>query len=75
MGITGFTLATLYRWIRSDVGLAHTMHPFLHGHFLGSGTGDMVVAEAGMSWEGQYREIKKYLDALTRERGRSTVTT
>lgn len=70
MGITGFTLPTLYRWIRSDVGLAHSMHPFRGGHFLGSGTGDMVVAEAGMSWEGQYREIKQYLDALARGRGK-----
>jgi transketolase len=73
MGITGFTLPTLYRWIRSDVGLAHSMHPFREGRFLGSGTGDMVVLEAGEHGEGQYREIKKYLDALTRERGRSTV--
>ncbi len=73
MGITGFTLPTMYRWIRSDVGLAHTMHPFRNGHYLGSGTGDMVVAEAGLNGEGQYREIKRYLDALARVRGRSTV--
>jgi len=73
MGITGFTLPTLYRWIRSDVGLAHTMHPFGKGHYLGSGTGDMVVLEAGEHGEGQYRQIKKYLDALARERGRSSV--
>ncbi len=70
MGVTGFTFPTLYRWIRSDVGLAHSMHPFMKGHFLGSGTGDMVVSEAGMSGEGQYRQIKRYLDALTRARGK-----
>jgi transketolase len=73
MGITGFTLPTLYRWIRSDLGMAHTMYPFRKGHYLGSGTGDMVVYEAGMHGEGQYREIKKYLDARARERGRSSV--
>lgn len=73
MGITGFTLPTLYRWIRSDVGLSHTMYPFRKGHYLGSGTGDMVVFEAGLHGEGQYREIKAYLDALAKERGRSTV--
>ena len=73
MGITGFTLPTMYRWIRSDVGLSHTLYPFRKGHYLGSGTGDMVVFEAGLHGEGQYREIKKYLDALSRERGRSTV--
>ncbi|MCG6987706.1 MAG: hypothetical protein LJF06_05955 [Gemmatimonadetes bacterium] len=74
MGITGFTLPTLYRWIRSDVGMAHTMYPFRKGHYLGSGPGDMVVFEAGLHGEGQYREIKKYLDALARERGKSSVT-
>ena len=35
--------------------------------------GDMVVFEAGLHGEGQYREIKKYLDALARERGKSSV--
>ena len=39
MGITGFTLPTMYRWIRSDLGRAHTLHPFAKGHFLGSGAG------------------------------------
>jgi transketolase len=74
MGITGFTFPTMYRWIRSDVGLTHSMHPFRMGHFLGSGTGDMVVSEAGMHGDGQYGQIRRYLDALARERGRSTVT-
>jgi transketolase len=73
MGITGFTLPTMHRWVRSEVGLAHTMFPFQKGHYLGSGTGDMVVFEAGLHGEGQYRRIKSYLDALARERGRSTV--
>jgi transketolase len=74
MGVTGFTLPTMYRWIRSEVGLAHTMYPFRAGHYLGSGTGDMVVFEAGLHGEGQYREIKQYLDALAKERTASTVT-
>jgi hypothetical protein len=64
----------MYRWIRSDVGMAHTMYPFRKGHYLGSGPGDMVVFEAGLHGEGQYREIKKYLDALARERGKRSVT-
>jgi len=72
MGITGFTLPTMYRWIRSDVGLAHTLYPFRKGHYLGSGTGDMVVFEAGLHGEGQYREIRKYVDALAKERSRSS---
>ena len=64
MGITGFTLPTMYRWIQSDLGRAHTMYPFEKGHYLGSGTGDMVVHEAGLDGEGQLRRIKAYLDAL-----------
>jgi transketolase len=69
MGITGFTLPTLYRWIRSELGLSHSMYPFRKGHYLGSGTGDMVVYEAGLHGEGQYREIKQYLGALKQKRG------
>ena len=64
MGITGFTLPTMYRWIRSDLGRAHTMYPFEKGHYLGSGTGDMVVHEAGLDGEGQLARIRKYLQAL-----------
>jgi len=64
MGITGFTLPTMYRWIRSDVGRANTMFPFQKGHYLGSGSGDMVVHEAGLDGEGQIARIKQYLAAL-----------
>lgn len=62
MGITDFTLPTMYRWIRSDPGRAHTMHPYMHGHYLGSGPGAMVVAEAGLDGESQYRTIREYLE-------------
>jgi transketolase len=64
MGITGFTRPTMYRWIRSDLGRAHTMYPFAAGHYLGSGAGDMVVHEAGLDGEGQFAAIKRYLEAL-----------
>lgn len=63
MGITGFTRQTMYRWIRSDVGLEHTLHPFAKGHYLGSGAGDMVIHEAGLDGEGQVRAIKAWLAA------------
>jgi transketolase len=64
MGITGFTLPTMYRWIRSDRGRAHTLHPFVKGHYLGSGAGEKVIAEAGLDGDGQYRAIREFLDAL-----------
>ena len=47
MGITGFTLPTLYRWVRSDAGLEAALHPYRGGHYLGSGQGEVVLAEAG----------------------------
>lgn len=63
MGITGFTLPTMYRWIQSEHGRAYTMHPFMKGHYLGSGAGDQVIHEAGLDGEGQYQQIRRYLDA------------
>lgn len=62
MGITGFTLPTMYRWIRSDRGREATLHPFQKGHYLGSGQADKVLAEAGLDGESQFRAIKRYLD-------------
>ena len=64
MGITGFTLPTMYRWIQSDLGRNHTMHPFQKGHYLGSGPGDDVIREAGLDGPGQYAAIKRFLSAL-----------
>jgi transketolase len=63
MGITGFTLPTLYRWIRSDLGRSHSLYPFHHGHYLGSGQGEMVIHEAGLDGEGQFAAIEAYVKA------------
>jgi transketolase len=64
MGITGFTLPTLYRWIRSDFGRAHSLHPYQHGRFPGSGQGSAVIAEAGLDGKSQHRAIVKYVEEL-----------
>jgi transketolase len=61
IGITGFTLPTMYRWIQSDLGRAMTMHPYMNGQYPGSGTGRAVIAEAGLDGESQYRRIVDYL--------------
>ena len=68
MGITGFTLPTMFRWVKSDLGRSLTLHPFRKGHFLGSGQGEAVLAEAGLDGKSQYRAIKRYLDALRPKR-------
>lgn len=61
MGITDFTLATMTRWVRSDYGRTHSLHPFRHGHFLGSGPGAIVMAEAGLDGVGQFEAIRAYV--------------
>ena len=61
MGITGFTLPTMYRWIMSEHGRQMTMYPFQKGHFLGSGQAVQVLAEAGLDGESQFAGIMRYL--------------
>jgi hypothetical protein len=61
MGITGFTLPTMDRWIRSEKGRFATLHPFRKGHFLGSGQADNVLAEAGLDGESQFEAIWRYV--------------
>jgi transketolase len=61
MGITDFTLATLTRWVRTNHGRAHSLHPFRHGHFLGSGAGAAVMAEAGLDGDSQFEAIRDYV--------------
>ena len=67
MGITGFTLPTMYRWIRSDRGREATLHPYRKGHYLGSGQGAAVLAEAGLDGESQYLAVRQFVDALVRQ--------
>ncbi len=68
MGITGFTLATLYRWVRSDAGREATLHPYREGHYLGSGQGEVVLAEAGLDGASQFAAVRRYLDRSVRSR-------
>jgi hypothetical protein len=50
--------------VRSDRGRSLSLHPFQHGHFLGSGPGDVVLAEAGLDGESQHRAIRRYVESL-----------
>ena len=61
MGITGFTLPTMYRWILSERARRMILHPFQKGHYLGSGQADMVLAEAGLDGESQFKAILRYI--------------
>jgi transketolase len=66
MGITGFTLPTMYRWVRSERGRSMTLHPFAQGHFLGSGQAEKVMEEARLDGESQYRAICSYVGRSVR---------
>ena len=61
MGITDFTFATMMRWVRSNYGREHSLHPFRHQHYLGSGPGAVVMAEAGLDGASQFEAIRAYL--------------
>jgi len=63
IGITGFTLPTLHRWVRSDAGLAASLHPYRRGHYLGSGQGAVVLREAGLDGASQAEAIVGYVAA------------
>lgn len=63
MGITDFTLPTLDRWVRSEAGRRASLHPFRRGHFLGSGQGAAVIAEAGLDGRSQFEAIRDYVRA------------
>ena len=69
IGITGFTLPTLYRWVRSDAGREASLHPYRQGHYLGSGQGAVVLAEAGLDGHSQFVAVKRYLDDTVRRGG------
>ena len=62
LGITDFTLPTLYRWVTSERGRAASLHPFARGHYLGSGAGPRVLEEAGLDGAAQARAIRRYLE-------------
>lgn len=61
LGITGFTLPTMYRWVTSERGRAATLHPFRGGRFLGSGQAELVMKEAGLDGKSQLAAIKAFL--------------
>jgi transketolase len=69
IGITGFTLPTLYRWVTSDAGRAASLHPYRKGHYLGSGPGEMVLAEAGLDGVSQARAIGDFVEGRRRPAG------
>lgn len=67
MGITDFTLATLWRWVRSDEGLAASLYPLKQG-YLGSGSGDKVFEQAGLDGKSQKSAVEAWVRAVEARR-------
>jgi transketolase len=61
MGITGFTIPTIYRWVTSQFGRRHSLHSFSRGIYPGSGKADMVMQEVGLNGPAQWDKIQKYV--------------
>ncbi|MFC1689806.1 hypothetical protein ACFL07_09175 [Pseudomonadota bacterium] len=61
MMFSGFTPGTMYRWIMSEKGREHSLYPWKKGYFLGSGTGDVCLEQAGMHGEAQWEAIKQFI--------------
>jgi len=64
MGITGFTLPTMYKWVLSDEGREMTLHPFKKGKYLGSGQAEFVLHEAGLDGEAQWEAVRAYAERV-----------
>ncbi|OGC75983.1 MAG: hypothetical protein A2Z27_05135 [candidate division Zixibacteria bacterium RBG_16_50_21] len=68
MGITDFTLPTMYQWVRSNEGIRRTLHSFRSGRYLGSGSASKVLEEAGIHAEGQLKAIQDYAQMMERRK-------
>lgn len=65
MGITDFTLPTLYRFVTSEQGRQASLHPFRDGHYQGSGTGAMVMKQAGLDARAQIDAIRRWTSRVS----------
>ena len=61
LGITGFTLATLYRFVTGEDGRRRSLSPFRGGHFLGSGKANKVLEQGGLNAAAQLVAIRDYV--------------
>ncbi|MCX5786390.1 MAG: hypothetical protein NTX59_11950 [Elusimicrobia bacterium] len=60
MGITDFTLPTMYFWARSKEGIARTLHAFKQGRYPCSGKAEAVMKESGLDADAQLKAITDY---------------
>lgn len=68
LGITGFTLPTMYKWITGFESRYNILHPFKNGYYLGSGSAESVLHQAGLDAETMYAEVVKYIELKSKEK-------
>jgi transketolase len=68
MGVTDFTLPTLYRFVTSAAGREASLHPFRRGLYPGSGRAERVMEQAGLDGPSQLAAVRAWADAV---RGRA----
>ncbi len=68
MGITGFTLPTMEKWIASFEGRKRSLYPFKAGHYLGSGKSEMVIKESGLDAESQWQAVLDYAKTVEKKK-------
>lgn len=68
LGITGFTLPTMYRWITSADGQRHSLHAFASGRFPGSGQAVKVMEEAHLDGPAQWQAVRSYAASIDGKR-------
>lgn len=64
IGITGFTLPTMYKWILSEEGRKRSLHPFKNGIYLGSGKPEMVLRQGGLDGKNILKELLAYASSM-----------
>jgi transketolase len=67
MGISGFTLPTMFRWITSEFGRKHTLYAFHKGIYPGSGKAEKVLQEMEINGPAQWKAIQKYIKARKKQ--------
>ena len=60
MMVSDFTVPTFRRWVRTDAGLDASLYPLKDHGYLGSGTWEAVVREAGLHGDSQFEAIRAW---------------
>ena len=56
----------MYKWVTGFESRYRILHPFRKGYYLGSGTAESVLHQAGLDAESIYEEVLKYIHANTK---------